>query len=523
MRVGGQKHLNSSLSPDGDGIEPVVRVRARGTPDFDLLHEFAKPESEGARFGRGLRASIAWLFDGRTRDPGRQLAFYQGGVLDRLFGDADLHPALALLRTALDSGADGINQDPAVLGVLDGLAEDMRGLGLLDGQAVPLFEVGPVSRRELLQSLRLSVGEQNLPIPLFRQGRGTQRLLLVAALTRLARMPGTPIVGAFEEPEEALEPLRQTQIAEMLRSLAAGGQVFVVTHSPEIVRAFEVDDLVLLPAPGAGTGARPLNRVLSPEVRQAYERNLDGAVVRGLFAKIPILVEGPSDRGVMSVFWSALGKAGSSPPAAHLGVDLINCEGVTLMPMLAQLLHRAGKEVVAWVDQDSSEAVAVVERLRQARHCGALLLHDPSPGRQNLEEALAADCTLGGLAAGLGAIAEDRGYQWPSQRDDLMSRLEVPSDIRERARTARSIPEMFDAIGEVAARGLAARALLSKKVTPFEMKGARQGRVFAMAVVDTDGVPPSFKRAIQEVVRWIEDGTPHGSELEMAAQDAPTN
>lgn len=33
--------------PEGDGIEPVVRVRVRGTPEFDLLHEFAKPEAEG--------------------------------------------------------------------------------------------------------------------------------------------------------------------------------------------------------------------------------------------------------------------------------------------------------------------------------------------------------------------------------------------------------------------------------------------------------------------------------------------
>jgi hypothetical protein len=33
--------------PEGDGIEPVVRVRARGTPEFDLLHEFAKPPTVG--------------------------------------------------------------------------------------------------------------------------------------------------------------------------------------------------------------------------------------------------------------------------------------------------------------------------------------------------------------------------------------------------------------------------------------------------------------------------------------------
>src|SRR4051812_46005819 len=41
--------------PDADGCEAVVCVRAVGSPDFDLVHEFAKPESQGARFGPRLR------------------------------------------------------------------------------------------------------------------------------------------------------------------------------------------------------------------------------------------------------------------------------------------------------------------------------------------------------------------------------------------------------------------------------------------------------------------------------------
>jgi hypothetical protein len=84
--------------PDGDGVEAVVRVRVRGAADFDVIHEFAKPESEGVRFGPAFRRQLAWVFDGRNRDPARQLSFYQGGLLDRLFGDADLDPAISALR-----------------------------------------------------------------------------------------------------------------------------------------------------------------------------------------------------------------------------------------------------------------------------------------------------------------------------------------------------------------------------------------------------------------------------------------
>ena len=70
---------------DGDGIEPIVRVRVRGSSDLDAVHEFAKPEAEGARFSPRLRIELGWVFDGRIRDPAYQLGFYQGGLLERLF------------------------------------------------------------------------------------------------------------------------------------------------------------------------------------------------------------------------------------------------------------------------------------------------------------------------------------------------------------------------------------------------------------------------------------------------------
>lgn len=44
----GWKAASEQLVPEveGDGIEPVIRVRVRGTPEFDVIHEFAKDEAE---------------------------------------------------------------------------------------------------------------------------------------------------------------------------------------------------------------------------------------------------------------------------------------------------------------------------------------------------------------------------------------------------------------------------------------------------------------------------------------------
>lgn len=513
--------------PDGDDVEPIVRVRVRGTEDFDLLHEFAKEESEAARFSPGIRARVGWVFDGRARDPSRQLAFYQGGLLERLFGDVDLKPAVDALKAALQGGATAVNAEAGIEAKLATLAKDLRLLGLLAPEELPQFEAGAISLRELLQSLRLTMPGGEVQVPVARQGRGAQRLLLVAILLRLAEASGQPAIGGFEEPEEALEPLRQTQVARMLTGIAErGGQVFVVTHSPEIARAFVIDDFLLLDERAGGAGARPLRATVSEPVRQKYERWLDRSVVRALFARIPVLVEGPGDRAVLETFWRAL----ATPPAAseeepepqavihpaeQAGLDIVNCEGASNVPMMARLLKEAGKTVVAWVEQDVPDEVA---RLREQGHCDAFIAHDPEKGRQNLEQALAQAASIAALIAALDELATSRGYSWEKQRSYLVSAFGgIEEKKREMMKSAETLDEVFGSLDEVEARLLIARALGGKEVAPFEMKGARQGRIVAEAILARDGGPPEpFARAFRELDAWIAAGCKPIGEISMA-------
>lgn len=46
--------------PDGDGVEPIVRVSVSGTPDLDVVHQFAKPEFRGVLSSRRHRPCGAW-------------------------------------------------------------------------------------------------------------------------------------------------------------------------------------------------------------------------------------------------------------------------------------------------------------------------------------------------------------------------------------------------------------------------------------------------------------------------------
>lgn len=493
--------------PDEEGCEAIVRVRVVASSDFDLVHEFAKPESNGARFGPALRRQIGWFFDGRTRDPAWQMVFHRGGVLDRLFSSADLSPGLELLRDGLEDGASGFTNEAQVAAVLMDIAGDLDALDVLDHSGSPSFEIGGVSRQEMLRTLRLALPAlPDVSIPLHQQGRGVQRLVLLAALLRLSAQPDAPApIGAFEEPEEALEPIRQDQVAAMVTDLAdKGGQVFVVTHSPDIVRAFGCDDLHLVSARPRGT-ALSLRDSLSERAKQGYERRLDGPVVQALFARVPVLVEGPGDRASFTVFWDRLAKDKSVAARHAHALDFVNCESGSLQAETARLLNEAGKPVVAWAETDTPHEL---KRLRDERQCARLVVYPNEADRENLEAELSATCSLEALAAGMETVAMTRGYTWDEQRNDLLSRCDPtpPPEQRERLKSATNVAEALSALDEPAARRLVRAALEAKRVAPFEIKGARPARLMAEAIVAVDGVPPSYGAAMRSLDAWIKRG-----------------
>ena len=223
-------------------------------------------------------------------------------------------------------------------------------------------------------------------------------------------------IAAFEEPEEALEPLRQAQIASMIADVAdQGGQVFVVTHSVDIARSFAVEDIHLVADDPRGT-ILSLRDTLSAPAKQAYERRLDGTVVLGLFARLPVLVEGPGDRACSrssGTRWPRTRRW----PAPRPCDGLHQLRGRAQQPGMARVLCEAGKQVVAWVEGDVPDQLA---QLRSNGHCAALVIYPADTTRHNLEALLSASCELHALGAAMRLIAEVRGYDWDSQRDDLL-------------------------------------------------------------------------------------------------------
>ena len=86
------------------------------------------------------------------------------------------------------------------------------------------------------------------------------------------------------------------------------------------------------------------------------------------------------------------------------------------------------------------------------------------------------------------------------------------------ARDATSVRGFLGALEEEEARRLAVKALSAKKVSPFEMKGARQARIIAEAIIDIHGVPECFTLAFSRLDEWIREGCVPGPEIQMTAR-----
>jgi hypothetical protein len=170
--------------------------------------------------------------------------------------------------------------------------------------------------------------------------------------------------------------------------------------------------------------------------------------------------------------------------------------------MMAKLMNEVGKPVVALVEADVPDVLA---DLRMDNLCAVLLLYDAAAGRQNLEQALAHSASLLALVGSLRTLAVTRGYSWERQRECIVSSLQIGTPaIRDGIKVAKDLEEVMGHLEELQARNLIARLLSANSVTPFEMKGGRQGRLVAETIIAIDNaVPTPFATALHSLDRWL--------------------
>lgn len=186
---------------------------------------------------------------------------------------------------------------------------------------------GTLSESDLFAALRLVIKyETGIEIPATRNGLGYNNLIFISLL--LAKMQASadgnymnrqaklfPVL-AIEEPEAHLHPAMQYQFLNFLRENRSSHnikQVFVTTHSPEIVSAVSIDDLVCLHVPDYGQVSAGYPRFLfdvsdkDVQSKSYIQRFLDATRSDMFFANKLIFVEGIAEELLLPTFAKYLG------------------------------------------------------------------------------------------------------------------------------------------------------------------------------------------------------------------------
>lgn len=242
-------------------------------------------------------------------------------------------------------------------------------IGSLYGLA-PQLGLNATTPQALLEALRLFAdGTQRRPLD--RISLGLQNVLYLSLLSLLLekkqikrstkKEPFMPIV-ALEEPEAHLHPhLQRLVFRDFLGESEKRKQpVLISTHSPHLVSATSIKDLVLLKNRGRNgckaTSAYDFVQSLDTRSYKDLERFLDITKSEMLFSKGVIFVEGDVEVLLVSEFSEILGK-----PLDKFGISVCNVYG-THFGHVVTLAHKFKIPFIVLTDGDKFRPVTGLQR-----------------------------------------------------------------------------------------------------------------------------------------------------------------
>lgn len=447
--------------PDEHGAEPVMVCRVRGTPDMEVIHEIVLAGSE-LPFTVGLRRKLTLARLSGEERASRDLRIGSGSVLDRFLGRIDLRPtlhqAVAVASQQLELPAD-------VRGSMTTLTDLFGKAGLPGALHLGL---APAPGTSLSGMLTLMQGDDAATaIPLALSGTGTRQVALLEMSSALA---GEDPILVVDEPERGLEPYRQRAAAQRLIDLTGdGGQAFVTTHSPYVLRCLPQDAIWRM-----RDGASAIR----------FNGNHVARLLRddppAFFAPLPIFCEGPTEIGLLDILLRRV----LERPLDGAGVYLIDGEGQPNVLNMIQAFTAAGVTCAGFLDNEDFDSGI---RRRLAEQCTLFVWE----GVVNIEHAVARYLPREQLPKIL---------EWAEDAKDIPQRQLGDQIVALLGGRTRDFDELCDAHGEATVRDAVYRAMTPKKGAWF--KSSKGGAILARGLIEV-GMPQEMRTPLLTFARRV--------------------
>ncbi len=216
-------------------------------------------------------------------------------------------------------------------------------------------------------ALDLHAAEGTEPRTLAEMGTGEQQVLAMAFAYAYAKAFHGGMLLIIEEPEAHLHPLAQQWLARKLQAMTdAGLQVVLTTHSPAFIDPLRLEGLVHVRKEGGSTRVTQIDRdalvrhceatgvpsgtVTRENVLPLYAAHATKEILEGFFAKVVVLVEGPTEGLALPIHFRRCGL-----DVTKEGVAIIPVHGKGNLAKWYRLFTAYGIPVYVAFDNDVSD------------------------------------------------------------------------------------------------------------------------------------------------------------------------
>ncbi|MEV4184337.1 AAA family ATPase [Streptosporangium canum] len=369
--------LGLPTARSSQAVEEAMAEWERKHPDELVATELA---ADTHFFGFAGQAKMTGLFDYvfvsadlRAGEEGRDSkGSIIGRILDQAVDRTQAEKDLLDLQTLFNSDRQEIHRQhfEEQLDTLSGqLTDEVEKLS--SGRRVRVSSHVPELRLPQAQ-FQISVQDGTASTRLDQQGHGFQRALLITALRLLAESKSSEnrrtVFLAIEEPELFQHPVQARVFAAVLRALAGdvdrGMQIAYATHSPyflepegfteirRLTRAIQGGaPTVLVDSTTQGEITTRLDGILpANKIHRQLMKVCLREIPEALFARAVILVEGPTDKGVLEGCGLRL------DPLNKHGIVVVDVVGKSKIPLAHAILTELGVPTMAVFDGDARHA-----------------------------------------------------------------------------------------------------------------------------------------------------------------------
>lgn len=249
-------------------------------------------------------------------------------------------------------------------------------------------------------------------VPFRLKGKGAKRLISMAIQTALSQYGGIMLI---DEVEQGLEPDR---VRNLVRSLKKdiSGQIFITTHSSEVISELEVNDLVIIKNNDGEV------MVSDPDI---YFQDIIRACPEASFAKKVIVCEGKTEIGICR----ALDAYRKKNNAEYMSLKdcVYTFGGGSNFTSRAMKLKKLGLIVCVFCDSDDSKLKPTKEELRKS----GVKIFD-CENNNSIEQQVFQDLPWNGVKELIGYVIKNKNITDKQIADSIKSKYDgvFPEDFK---------------------------------------------------------------------------------------------